>query len=286
MKALNRALDRFCTKHPKFGIPNLMLFIVIGNIAVFFFNQMSRNAMPHNLSFIYYLYFSPSLILDGEVWRLITFLFVPNDSSLIFLVLSLYFYYSIGSTLEKQWGCGKFTLYYLTGVILLILFGFVLHLCKYFVLLDATYLNLSMFFAFATLFPEARVLLFFVVPIKIKWLALVDAALFCYAIITSSFPANLLPLVATLNFFIFCGGYLIDAFKPLKYKYSHQNVHFRQASQHTTHSQHETPYNRRCDVCGRTDISNPELEFRYCSRCAGYHCYCQDHINSHIHFTE
>ena len=281
MKSLNRALDRFCAKHPNFGIKNLMIYVVIGNIIAYLLTNMSRN-----VPFIYYIMFLPDNILKGEVWRLLTFIFIPSGSSVILFAVSLYFYYFIGSTLEKQWGKGKFTIYYFTGIILLIVFGFITDTLGRPVLLEATYLNLSMFFAFATLFPNARVLLFFFIPIKIKWLALVDAVFFVYAVVSGAFPANMIPIVATLNFFIFCFGDLLSAVKPYKYRYSPQNMHFRSEVRQTRAEADKTIYLKRCDVCGRTDISNPELEFRYCSKCAGYHCYCQDHINTHIHFKE
>ncbi len=281
MKSFNRAVDRFCARHPKFGVPRLMLYIIIGNVIVYMFSAMDRTG-----TFVSYLFYIPDFFLHGEVWRIITFIFIPNSSNILFFAISLYFYYFIGSSLEKQWGSGKFTIYYLSGVILLILYASIMRVLGYFVIMDSSYLNLSMFFAFATFFPEARVLLFFIIPIKIKWLALLDAAFFLYAIIAGTFPSNLIPLVATLNFFIFCGGTLINAFKPLKYKYSHQSVNFRHETSQAKRRDNVHQFERRCSVCGRTDKTNPELDFRFCSKCQGYHCFCQEHINSHVHFTE
>ena len=150
----------------------------------------------------------------------------------------------------------------------------------------ATYINLSMFFSFATLFPETRVLLFFFIPIKIKWLAYVDAAFFVLAVFTNSFPFNLLPVVAVLNYLLFCGSWLFDFIRPSRIKQHSRTVNFRREAQRINRERASAPYNRRCEVCGRTDTDYPNLEFRYCSRCAGYHCYCIDHINNHRHFTE
>ncbi len=195
-----------------------------------------------------------------------------------------FFYYWIGTTLEAQWGTGQFTVYFLTGVILTILYGFLM----YFITgrpvnLSSTYIYLSMFFSFATLFPDMQVLFLFVIPIKMKYLALVDAAFFLLSVITTPFPEKLLPVVAVLNFLIFCGGELLAL---LPRRPSRGTINFKRESARIRREQQDALYTHKCAVCGRTDRDHPELEFRYCSRCAGYHCFCSDHINNHIHFTE
>ena len=143
-----------------------------------------------------------------------------------------------------------------------------------------------MFFSFATLFPDMQVLLFFIIPIKIKWLAYIDAIYFLLAVVTTKFPINLLPIVAMLNYVIFFGDSLISAVTRGKVRYSKKTVDFKREVKKINKEQESMPYTRKCAVCGRTDAEHPELEFRFCSRCAGYHCFCQDHINSHVHFTE
>ena len=138
--------------------------------------------------------------MEGQIWRLVTFIFIPSTFSFFSLLLSLYFYYMIGTTLEREWGTLRFNLYYLTGTVLTIIYSL---LSKSFA--TAHYLNLSMFFAFATLFPDFQILLFFILPIKIKYLAYVNAALFLVNIIFNRFPENLLPslpLLTTLFTFI------------------------------------------------------------------------------------
>ena len=149
--------------------------------------------------------------------------------------------------------------------------------------LTAEYVYLSMFFSFAVLCPDMQVLLFYIIPIKMKYLAYVNAALFIYSVIVTPFPANLLPVVAVINFFIFCGG---DLFSKLPRRPSANTVNFRKESARIRREQQANLYTHKCAVCGRTDAEHPELEFRYCSKCAGYHCFCQDHIYNHIHFTE
>ena len=256
--------------------------------------------------------FHPGLILRGQVWRLVTWIFLPLNNTLIFTVLMLYFYYFIGNSLEQEWGTSKFTVFYLFGVLLNIIYGFLMwfalngslgatnsgdylavsnFLNDYwfsFVWLSPNYLNMSMFFAFAALFPDNRVLLFFFIPIKMKWLALVNACYFAYSIISNivagQFTYAFLPLVALLNFIIICGGDVLNYIQPYKARNSPQAIKFRKAAQKAKREQNDNNYRHKCAVCGKTDTEYPDLEFRYCSRCSDYHCFCIDHINNHIHF--
>ena len=282
MKDLRRRFERFCLKNRGKGIPNLMLVIAIGNLAVY----ISPRIDPSNIVYSY-LCFSRSAILRGQVWRLITYVFVPTEASPIWLLVMLYFYYWIGSCLEREWGNGKFTIYYVSGMLLTAIYGVVLSaILGRDVIVSTTYLNLSMFFAFATLYPDMQVLLFFIIPIKVKYLAYVDAALFVLGVVTTSFPLNLLPVVAVLNYLVYCGDWLFDLFRPSHVRQRQKTVNFKREARRIQREQANEPYHYKCAVCGRTDVDHPELEFRYCSRCVGYHCFCQDHINNHVHFTE
>ena len=286
MRAFMKRVDLFCYRHPRFGINNLMLIIVIATGAVWLLGMMDTSGQL--LSF---LAFNPYLILRGQVWRLVTFIIYPTSGG-ISLLLFLYFYYFIGSTLEGVWGRGRFTIYYLMGALLTVVYGFAL----YFIIglplpVFSNYINLSMFFAFATLFPEQRVLLFYFIPIKIKWLALLDAAYFAYSIVdglTGGLGAySFLPLVAIVNYFLFCGGDLIRLLRPSGTREQRRStINFKREARKINREQRAKGYTRKCAVCGRTDTDYPELEFRYCSRCKGVHCFCEDHINNHVHFTE
>ncbi len=281
MKSLMRRIDRFCLTHPRFGISNLMLYVVIGNAVVFLFSLMDTTGL-----LLYYLAFIPSQILRGQVWRLFTFALIPNARGL-WILLFLYFYYFIGSALEREWGRGKFTIYFFSGILFTVLYGFLIYLITGRDLaVGASYIYLSMFFSFATFYPEQQVLLFFFIPVKIKWLAWADAAFFLLGVITSSFPENLLPVVAVLNYLLFCGETLFAPLSAQRFRQRKKTLDFKREAARVNAQRASAPYRFKCAVCGRTDVTNPELEFRYCSRCAGYHCFCQDHINSHIHFTE
>ena len=292
MNKLNRAIDRFCILHPNFGIPNLMLYIAIANVAVGLFCNLS----PTGANLVSLFTFSISGVLHGQIWRLVTFVFIPLDTSPFFLLLTSYFYYWIGSTLERQWGTAKFTIYYVSGVALTVI-GFTLSCLlmgnPYLSIGSTYYINLAMFFAFAVLYPEARVLLFFFIPIRMKILAIIDACLFAFDIFSyiaqGNFAGAILPVVALLNFVIFFWPEFL-AFLKLENRRSKQAAHFHntvRTQQRVQETQQQSQlFHRRCCVCGRTDATNPELEFRYCSKCAGYHCFCSDHLFSHIHFTD
>jgi hypothetical protein len=153
--------------------------------------------------------------------------------------------------------------------------------------ISAHYLNLSMFLAFATLYPETEVLLFFIIPIKVKWLAFLDAIYFLLIIFRYPFTVvNLLPLIAVLNYYLFCGPYLSPLFAPLKYRMQRYARNVKPGPGKPKKNGPRPLYTYKCSVCGKTDTDYPNLEFRYCSRCSGYHCFCQDHINNHVHFKE
>ena len=281
MKKLNKKIDMFCYRHPRFGIPNLMLYIVVVSLAVWLLSIMDSSK-----TLLSYFAFSPELILKGQVWRLITFMFIPQDLSM-WALLFFYFYYWIGSTLEREWGTARFNIFIFSGVILTIIYGMVI----YFITgqsasIGTYYIYLSMFFSFAMLYPDTQVLFMFIIPVKIKWLAYINAAFFVFEMLATKFPFNLLPLIAMLNYLIFFGSDLISSISSGATRYRKTTVNFNREKQKIKYEQRQKDYNYKCCVCGRTDKDFPNLEFRYCSKCAGYHCFCQDHINNHVHFTE
>ena len=287
MNKLRDAVDRFCARHPRFGIPNLMLYIVIGNVAVYLLSVLTR---ANDIGALSFLAFSLRGLLRGEVWRIITFIFVPGFTSPFWLIVSLYFYYWIGSTLEREWGTARFNLYYFSGTVLTVLGAVLASLITGQVDLlvaGTTYVNLSMFLAFAVLFPDMQVLIFFILPVKMKWLAWLDGALFALNVVLSLIKGDwvgvILPIVALLNFLVFIWPEIQRLHDRRRHQTARQTVNFRKA---VRQQQQQKGYRHKCAVCGRTDADYPDLQFRYCSKCAGYHCFCQDHIFTHVHFTE
>ena len=175
-------------------ISNLMKYIVVGMATVFVLDQVFAT-----FSFSSMLGLYMPAVLSGQVWRLITFIFIPPNTSLLFIVFALYFYYVIGTALENQWGSFAFYVYYFLGVIgcliSAVLTGYGTN----------TFLNLSLFLAFAAMFPDFQVLLFFVLPVKIKWIAYLDAAVYLYYFIMGPWTTRIQILFSLVNFFLFFG---------------------------------------------------------------------------------
>ena len=314
MKNLRRRFERFCLQNRNKGIPNLMLYICLGSALVTFANLMNGGNFLYNL-----LCFDKNAILQGQIWRLVSWLLTEELSgNPVLSVLFLYFFYRLGQAVEMSIGRFKFNLFYLGGVILMDLFAMIFCPTQTVVISGipvppelftviysnmAYYLHLSMVLAFSTMYPDSQFMIFFVIPIKAWVLALIDLILIgisvfnmCYPVML--FPHCLFPLIGLLTYFIFFGASMHNLL-PLSWRVKLQRkkqgkvtyspnrpkvVPFTSPEkQHSEASHSQVPYTHRCTVCGRTDVSNPELEFRYCSRCKGYYCYCEEHINNHTH---
>ncbi len=285
MNNLKRNVARFFLRHRDKGIPNLMLYIAIGNALVHLLTLTDPNLTVFSL-----LYFNPTLILHGQVWRLLTFVFAPLPGDILNTLLSLlmlYFYYRIGQMLEQKLGVFKFNLFYFTGIVLLAAVGMIFGWP-----VTASDLNLSLILAFATLYADAQVLYMFFIPLKIKYLAWLYLGITmwqCYML------RSFLPVVPILNFFLFFWGNL-ENLLPDWARRSRPKKNYRTApppppkqkpnpnwADDYRSKSGQTPYRHKCSVCGKTDTQYPQLEFRYCSRCNGYRCYCMEHINNHEH---
>ena len=209
---MNKLLNKLQYKFGKICIPNMMLYIVIAIGAAFIVDLL----VP-NISLYYYMYFDRELILAGQWWRVITWIFMYDSSNIFFLALSLYFYYFIGTGLEHRWGSFKFNLYYLFGILFTVAGGFISGFTT------NVWLNYSLFFAFAALYPDMQVRLFFFIPIKIKWLALLDLVYFVVFLVIGTMYDRVAILVSMLNFFLF---FYEDFFKMIKnqiYYFKHRN---------------------------------------------------------------
>ena len=195
MKNLRRQFELFCYKNRSKGIPNLMLYIVLGNAIVYVMSQIAGD-----YTLYYLLCFSRTAILQGQIWRLVTYPLTYMVDNVLLMVISLYCYYSIGRAMEHMWGTLRFNLFYLTGVVLMdiycMLFGGTA---------DVVYLNMSLFLAYATLFPDAQFLLFFIIPIKAWIFALIDLVMVLIGLFTYAFPYNLFSIISLANYFLFFG---------------------------------------------------------------------------------
>lgn len=275
MKRFLRTIERFFLRYRDRGIPNLMLYIVIGNVIAYFLMSVDPSGTVYR-----FLQFSREDILRGQVWRLVTYLFIPDTAGGVFGILitalMLFFLYRIGGLLEAEMGVCKFNCFYFCGVLLMDLYGILFRTA-----FSGSALSLSLFAAFATLYPNMQILLMYVIPIKAKYLAWVYLGL---TVLESLTFRSLYPIIPLLNYLIFFASSLHNLLpegvtlpKPKK----RPNANW--AKQYQSERSAPKPYTHKCTVCGRTNISDPQLEFRYCSRCNGYYCYCMEHINDHAH---
>jgi hypothetical protein len=246
-----------------------MMYVIGLNAFVFILYYL-----PNGANVVSGLLFNRTAFLSGQIWRIVTFLFIPPTFSPIFVIFTLYFYYMIGRAVESEWGRMKFTVYYVFSALLTIIVCFVFD-----VSLDAMYINFSLFMAFATFYPDFEILLFFILPVKIKYLAYFDAAFFVYNMITTPFPYMLAPVIAMGAYVLFFWDYYLRFFRSRRMRNSNI-VRFKQSVRKSARSQ---GYIHKCSVCGVTDADNPNEEFRYCSLCSDYACYCSKHIFNHEH---
>ena len=287
MKNLRRRFNRFCIEHRSKGIPNLMMYISLGCALVYLMTQFTQSTLLYSL-----LVFDRQAILQGQVWRLFTYPLTFYNSNLLLMAVALFCYYSIGRAMEHIWGTLRFTLFYFCGIVMMdiwcMLFGG---------RADVTYLNLSLFLSYATMFPDAQFLLFFIIPIKAWIFALFDLLLVIYGLFVYPFPMNFFSVISLANYFLFFGKDVLNVIppswrinagrlfrkKPAMQQKKAKIIEFDAGSYEATKATVKAPYTHRCTICGRTDVSNPELEFRYCSRCKDYYCYCEEHISNHSH---
>lgn len=271
MKFLN-TLER---KLGRYAIPNLPA-VMIGLYAAGYLIYMM---MPEMLD---YLVLRPDMILRGEVWRLITWILVPPYRPDLFTIIMLYFYFSIGKTLERVWGSFRFNLYIISGLIFTIIGSFLLFLFAnrigYF---STYYINMSIFLALAMTYPDIEVMLYFLIPVKMKWMAVLYLALFVFSMVEGGWGDRVALICSLLNFFIF---YLMSRKNTIR-RYTPHEIHrrteFKRAVEKAAPSEKKTRH--KCAVCGRTEEDGDHLEFRFCSKCDGNHEYCQDHLFTHTH---
>lgn len=277
-------LDKMQRKYGRYAINNLMLYIIIGQVIVFFSYLLMGSTLLN------WIYFNPLLIMRGQIWRLFTFIFIPNTFQPIWFLFAAFLYYSIGNTLERTWGAFKFNVYYLLGMIFNMLALLIVQLIFYRGIAPASYfyasmgtnitfyLNLSLFLAFAVLYPDMEFLLYGILPLKVKYLAAIDVVFLAYDFFVGSLGSRVLIVVSLLNFFIFFGSMLTRK-RPTATQKQFKAQQKREVKQ-------GPPIKvafHKCTVCGKTELTDPDMEFRYCSKCNGNHEYCMDHLSNHHH---
>ena len=276
-------LDKLERKLGRFAIPNLTVYLLVGYVIGFGIVNLMRDMVG-------YLTLEPALILRGQVWRLISWVLIPPTDNLISLVFLVLLYYSLGTALERTWGSFRYNVYIFSGLLFTVLAVFGLYAFYYFRygvevplsavgLIGTNYITMSIFLAFAVIYPDMEVMLYFILPIKMKWMALVYVVLAGYDFINGGIGIRVAIGASLLNFVTFF-------LSTRNYKRFGPREQARKAKFKKQSSPHMTYTNgahHRCAVCGRTELDDPCLEFRFCSKCNGNYEYCQDHLFTHEH---
>ena len=297
-------MSNFEKKFGKYAIKNLSLILIMCYACGYLMKWI-------NPGFFTYLYLNPyEIIHHFQIWRLLTWLIVPPDSFDFWTLLMLYFYYSIGTSLERTWGTYRYNVYIFSGILFTAVGAFILYgvssllgaqslglwttvngYITYPTMFSTYYVNMSIFLAYAATFPDYEVLLFFILPIKVKFLGIIYGAMLVYqfivgygtssALVYYNLGIRFVITASLLNFVVF--------FFTSRRKVRRGPIQItRQQAAKQQSFRHEAKKSgsitrHKCAVCGRTDETNPELEFRFCSKCNGNYEYCQDHLFTHTH---
>ncbi|MBR7090462.1 MAG: hypothetical protein IKI46_08255 [Lachnospiraceae bacterium] len=311
-------MNSFNNKIRRFVIPNLTLWLIAGYVVGYIISMV-------NSSFLYWLSLDPYKILHGQVWRLITWVIIPPNMlgsdplGLFFVLLMLFCCYSIGNILERVWGTVKYNIFIFTGIALAIICAFIYLLIirfsadyEAFVALENAnlamdwfafstyYINVSIYIVFAMTYPNNIVRLYFILPVKMKWLGIIDTVYLLYIFIRGYIPEKAAVIAALLNCLIFylsnIRGKSLNPYQIYRrtsfnraYNKGMSNAGRTRNTGGVTSQASDVKMNPRsqtrhkCAICGKTEVSDPDMEFRYCSKCAGSYEYCQTHLFTHTH---
>lgn len=236
-------LDRLERRLGFLGIPGLIKIIVAFNVLVFALVIL-------NPGFEKFLALDPVRIMHGQVWRLVTYIFLPQTFSPLMLVLALWFLWFIGDGLERAWGAFRVTLYFFVGMI-----GTTLAAFFFGSNFSNSMLLAALFFAFARFYPDEIIYVFFILPVKIKWLAWFSAALLLAKFVVGPMSYRMALIAALSNYLIFFGPEFIFAARHRK-EIADRRKRFEVQSRSAEEPLH------KCAFCGATELSDPNLEFR------------------------
>lgn len=305
--------SKFEKKFSKYAINNLSLYLIIGYVIGYLIQRIAPDIYG-------LLTFNPYMIFHGQVWRIVTWLIIPPEEFTIFTIIMLFLYYSLGQGLENAWGTYRYNVYMFSGFIFTIVGSLLLYIVlavlnkadilpltiiqemyssgfvemnSYFgscisMWVSTYFINMSIFLAYAVTYPEEKLWLYFIVPIKIKWFGLIYGLYILLDIVnafqystTQGVIVTVLIAVSLLNFVLYLiMGKNRNRFNPNQIKRRHQ---YKQSIRNSAPPEYEGGARHKCAVCGRTELDDPNLTFRYCSKCSGNKEYCQNHLFTHTH---
>ena len=273
-------------KYGRIAIPNLTVMLIV----CFAFGYILQIMQPDAL---YIINLNPEKIMQGQVWRLLTWVLMPPGASSLLVIITLMFYFHVGRTLENAWGDFRYTLYIVSGILFtdvgVVGTYLIMKLCglgelaSFYAAYSNTstyYLCMSMFLAYAFMFPDLQVLIYFIIPIKVKWLGYLDIAYLIVAVLgyglMGYYAGMVTVIMSVLNFILFY--FLLKGKKRVGAAHKKRRRTYRREVRET-----QILTRHKCAICGQTEEDNPNLEFRYCSRCNGNYEYCQNHLYTHEH---
>ncbi len=264
-------LDKLERRFGRFAIRGFALYLIIGQVALVF--AVLLGVVSPAQAYERFGYSALAVTHLGEVWRMVTFLFVvPLPGSLlgyVFLAFGWYLFYLMSNALEDHWGAFRFNVYLFLSWALTVGLAFVTPFNP----VSNLYILGSVFLAFAYLNPDFELTLFFILPVKIKWLAIIAWAMNLVDFVRGDLADRLQIGAAVASFLVFFGPDMVGTLRQGR----------RTAQRRAAREEAATQPRHTCHVCGKTDRSHPQLDFRYCSKCAGDQCYCPEHIQNHAH---
>ena len=271
-------LDKMERRFGRYAIRNLTMYMLAG----YAIGYLLSFTMPQLLT---YFTLEPALILKGQVWRLLSWVIIPPNDNIIFVIFMMLLYYSLGNTLESYWGAFRYNVYIFSGILFTVIGAFIVNgliggITGFGSLYSTYYINMSIFLACASIMPDYQLLLYGIIPVKMKWLAILDVVLLAVDAVQGGLIIRIVIIASLLNFiiFFFCNRNLRGhSPKQAARRKKFQKQISRPQNQYAGGAKH------RCAVCGRTELDDPNLEFRYCSKCHGNYEYCQEHLFTHIH---
>ncbi|MBN2296119.1 MAG: hypothetical protein JXM70_27055 [Pirellulales bacterium] len=265
-----KLLDKLQRRFGRFAIPNLTLIIIAGQVFFYLLNYSNPEILGGVESAFGKIDLVPALVLKGQVWRLVTFIFTPPlEAYPIFMFFAWYLFYLMGTALEGMWGDFRYNLFLLVGYLATVAASFTApHEPA-----TTVFIGGSVFLAFAYLFPDFQLLLFFLLPVRIKWLALLTWISYLFVVIGGDLHAIGMLAASLVNYFLFFGRDIL---------FRMRSGHRKMKAQSKRIANRNTP-RHCCRICGRTNLTNPDMDFRYCSKCADTSCYCEEHLQNHEH---
>jgi hypothetical protein len=268
-------LSRLNAKYGRYAVTNLTVFFIVGQVLLYVGQQFNQG--PNAVDVLERVRLYPGLVLAGEWWRLITFLFDPPATNIIFAFFFWYLFYLMGTTLEASWGAFRYNVFLAVGYVASVACAFGIHFALGVggpgMAASSSFLYGTVFLAFARLYPDFTIYLFFILPVKIRWLALLQWIGYGLGFLFGEWMTRAMIVASVANYMLFFGRDIWLDMKQGHRRMRHQARSLK-SPQRLVH---------KCRVCGVTSDDAPQLQFRYCSKCDGESCYCPEHLRDHEH---